>query len=362
MLHHRSRRFHHALGSVAVLALCASVGVAANAATSSAAPAAPAAASGALVRSPLQAPAKAWTAEALQQARPMPMPQPRAGAHPTSGPARATGAPGVDPGSGLDQTSAEPADAPVSVGPTSGSFTYPTPFDRYNLQGALYKAYPHKTVGKLFFTQNGGSFVCSASSIGNDAIWTAGHCVSDGAGHFSTNMVFVPAYKSGNAPYGQFSCNAIITFSAWHNSGDLSRDSGGASCGTSSKGNGKTVSQAVGYLGFAWNQPSDSKHYTVLGYPQAAPFTGALQVVCSSSFGHYDQRSGFNPNTFAVGCDSTGGVSGGPYVINYSPTAGASDYLNGNASYKYTNPAEPLELYTPYFDSSSKVLKDALVS
>lgn len=65
---------------------------------------------------------------------------------------------------------------------------------------------------------------------------------------------------------------------ASHNSGNLSRDSGGASCGTSSPGNGRTVQQSVGTLDFAWNQPSDSRHLNVLSYPQAAPFNGALQV------------------------------------------------------------------------------------
>lgn len=313
-----------------------------------------------LVQSGPQKATKTWTSTAMSAAKPMPMPVPPAGT-PNPAPNLPTGAPGVEPGSSPDPS--EPGAAPqsVSVTPTAGGFTYPTPFDRYNVF-PNYKIYPYKTVGKLFFTQGAGSFVCSASSIGNDAIWTAGHCVSDGAGNFSTNLVFVPAYKSGAAPYGTFSCPNIITFTAWHTGGNLARDSGGASCGLSSLGNGKKVSQAVGSLGFAWNQPSSTKHYNVLGYPQAAPFNGALQVQCSSSFGHLDTLQSFSPSTFAVGCDSTGGVSGGPYVINFSGTAGASNYLNGNASYRYLSPSQPLELYTPFLDDSSKTLKDALVA
>ena len=58
--------------------------------------------------------------------------------------------------------------------------------------------------------------------------------------------------------------------------GSRCRASDGASCGTSSPGIGRTVQQSVGTLGSAWNQPSDSRHFNVLGYPQAAPFNGAL--------------------------------------------------------------------------------------
>lgn len=343
---------------LAATALLGSGAVAMTAATSSAAPApaSAAAASGALTRSPVQTSTTAWTAEAMRAAKPMPMPTPKGTATQTGTAAAApTGAPGLVAGSSQDAQDAGGV-GPLSVAPTSGSFSYPTPFDRYNVPNT--KLFPHKATGKLFFTQNGGSFVCSASSIGNDAIWTAGHCVSDGAGHFSSNLVFVPAYKNGTAPYGRFSCNAIIVFTAWHTSSNLSRDSGGASCGTSSLGNRKTVQQSVGSLGFAWNQPTDSRHFNVLGYPQAAPFNGALQVQCQSSFGHWDQRSGLSPNTFAVGCDSTGGVSGGPYVMSYS----AGNYLNGNASYRYTTPNEPLELYSPYFDTASKSLRDQLIA
>ncbi len=323
--------------------------------SSAAAPAAPD--SGALTRSVASESSYPWTAEQMAAARPMDLLAPRAGSTRTPAPTP-TGRAGAAAGTSPTGTALATESAPPAATPTSGSFSYPTPFDRYNIAAGDYKLFPHKATGKLFFTQNGGSFVCSASSVGNDAIWTAGHCVSDGAGHFSSNLVFVPAYQNGNAPYGRFDCNAIIVFSAWHSGGSLSRDSGGASCGRSSLGNGKTVQQSVGALGFAWNQPADSRHLNVLGYPQAAPFNGQLQVQCQSSFGHWDTRQSFSPRTFAVGCDSTGGVSGGPYVMSYRQ----GNFLNGNASYRYTTPDEKLELYTPYFDDSSKSLRDALIA
>ena len=62
---------------------------------------------------------------------------------------------------------------------------------------------------KMFFTQdhdgNGSAsgFVCSASTIGQDAVWTAGHCLSNGLngagadGGFSTNILFCPSWDNG---------------------------------------------------------------------------------------------------------------------------------------------------------------------
>ena len=39
---------------------------------------------------------------------------------------------------------------------------------------------PYRSIGKLFFKRGSSSFVCSAASIGGDAIWTAGHCLHAG--------------------------------------------------------------------------------------------------------------------------------------------------------------------------------------
>ena len=43
-----------------------------------------------------------------------------------------------------------------------------------------YTEYPHSTVGVLYFKQYGVGYRCSAASIGNNAIWTAGHCIHAG--------------------------------------------------------------------------------------------------------------------------------------------------------------------------------------
>ena len=79
--------------------------------------------------------------------------------------------------------------------------SYPGPFSRWTWYGR-YTTYPTSTVGKLFFRQDGGSYVCSASVIfggsgERDVIATAGHCLSSGDGTWSTNLLFCPSYNAG---------------------------------------------------------------------------------------------------------------------------------------------------------------------
>ena len=272
-----------------------------------------------------------WTPRAMRQARPMPAVQ-----------VQAEGAGDPDPQS------------------HGGGFTYPTPFDRYNVYPNR-TALPYRQVGKLFFTQNGLNYVCSATSIGGRGIFTAGHCVSDGTSTFSTNVVFVPQRNNGSSPQGMFACNELWVATEWHVNGNLRRDLGSAD-GCVRTSDGALLHNVVGAMGLAINRVNSDEHFNSFGYPAAAPFNGERMVQCQSSFGHVDTLGigGTGPLPFAIGCDMTGGSSGGPWVININGTAGASNnLLNGVNSYKYVSPSQPLEMYSPYFDSLAQSVYDA---
>src|ERR671919_1216235 len=94
-----------------------------------------------------------------------------------------------------------------------------------------YTSQPTSTNGKVFFSDGGTPFVCSGTAVlsGNrSTVWTAGHCVHDGASGFHTNWTFVPAYADGSRPYGTWTARALLTTSGWANGGDLSFDNGAA--------------------------------------------------------------------------------------------------------------------------------------
>ena len=239
-------------------------------------------------------------------------------------------------------------DATATAQPTG--HPYPPPFNRHEVL-TDYRIYPYCTVGKLFFKQGGGSYVASAASIGGNGIWTAGHCVHSGNGQpsgWSTNFVFVPAYKDGQEPFGQFAAKQLFCRTSWYqngNPGGLFEDMGAAILFPL---NNKTVSQSVGWLGFAWNFPRDQV-WTSLGYPAAPPFNGERMFQDTAPYANDGTVPG-SPSPIGIGCSMTGGCSGGPWVLGL----GSTNYVNGHNSYRPNN--QPLEIYSPYFGDNAHSL------
>ncbi|MDQ3986115.1 MAG: hypothetical protein M3280_06410 [Actinomycetota bacterium] len=229
--------------------------------------------------------------------------------------------------------------------PEPVGYTYPFPFTRHGVDGK-YTRYPYRTVGKIFFTQGGSNFVCSGASVvssPNNAVYTAGHCVSDGAGAFSTNVVFSPARKNSRNRYGLFPGGQLWTTSAWHFNGDLTRDFAAFAVGTNGAGN--TLQSRVGTLGFQYNQ-SRVQHWDTFGYPATGGFTGETQITCKASHAVDDTGiPGGGPDPMGIGCDSTGGASGGPWITMFL----RGSFLNSVNSYKYPS-TQPGAMYGPYFD------------
>jgi V8-like Glu-specific endopeptidase len=238
--------------------------------------------------------------------------------------------------------------------PTAG-YPYPPPYNQHEVL-VPYTTYPYSTIGKLFFRQGGGSWVASAAAIGNNGIWTAGHCVHSGNGQpsgWSTNLVFVPAYKDGNAPLGQFTMRQLFCRTNWYqhgNPGGLFEDMGAAILNPL---NGRTLSQVVGWLGFAWNFPRNQV-WTSLGYPAGPPFNGGRMWQDTAPYANDGAVPG-SPAPIGIGCSMTGGCSGGPWVLGLATT----NYVNGHNSYRPNN--QPQEIYSPYFGDNARSLMQLVV-
>jgi hypothetical protein len=328
-----------------------------GAVTADAAPAA----DGGNIRSPLQAVTAAaapWTVAEMQGAQPYPMPEVSEDDlrdHASRLAARLGSA-----GEG-GEGGADPGGPPSSTGPTAAGaetlagYGYPAPFTRFEVPWP-YTDYPQVTIGKCFFRQNGGSYVASAASIGNYAVLTAGHVVHAGDGQptgWSSNFVFVPAYKDGNAPLGQWQAAYLITRTVWYNNGNpggLTEDIGGAVLRPL---DGRKISEVVGWLGFSWNWPRE-QHWFECGYPAAPPFNGERMDMVAASYAYDGSVAGIPP--VATGSDMTGGCSGGPWIRGMF----SGNWANGVNSYRQTD--RPLEMNSPYFDDRAKSIKDALVA
>lgn len=182
-------------------------------------------------------------------------------------------------------------------------------------------SYPNRVVGKVFFTQPGvGNFVCSASVINTDTdafVLTAGHCVEEG-GVFATNWMFVPGYRGGAEPFGEFVATQLMVPSQ---SPSLSFDHGAAIVAPSPSG--QNVEDVVGAFGIALFEAS-SQNWRAYGYPAAAPFDGERLYTCDSPTELLDIT--LFPPPVGISCDMTGGASGGPWVIRDVLVASNSSY------------------------------------
>jgi hypothetical protein len=206
------------------------------------------------------------------------------------------------------------------------------PFTRY--EPATY----NPAHGKVFFSSGSTNYVCSGTALtsGNESVvWTAGHCVNEGPGAFYANWAFVPAYKDGARPYGTWTARTLLTTAAWGQGGNFSYDEGAAVVNTNA---GQTLTDTVGSRGIGFGQPAQ-QHYLAHGYPAAPPFTGGRMYICESDLGTRDTSA--NPPTMGIGCDMTGGSSGGGWVVGNT--------VLSVTSYGYSN--QPNVLYGPYQDA-----------
>ena len=212
-----------------------------------------------------------------------------------------------------------------------------------------YTQQPTSTHGKVFFTLGGVDYVCSGTALlssNKSVVWTAGHCVNEGPGDFATNWEFVPAYKDGTAPLGVYVADDLVTSSQWGNQGDFSYDYGAAVVGTSG---GTALTDRVGGRGITFNY-NRNQTYTSYGYPAAPPFTGERLWTCNSPLQTSD--NGANPATMGIGCDMTGGSSGGGWIVGNN--------LYSENSYGYND--QPNVMYGPYLGSVAQQVYNAAAS
>jgi len=195
------------------------------------------------------------------------------------------------------------------------------PFSRYQAP----KPYDARH-GKVFFTERGVNYVCSGTALtsGNQSVvWTAGHCVNEGPGAYVTNWAFVPGYDNGARPYGTFAATALYTTNQWRTAGDFGYDLGAAKVAPV---NSRTLNATVGGRGVSFNYTATvgSTHFLSFGYPAASPFNGSALYVCDANLAIRDTSA--NPPTMGIGCDMTGGSSGGGWVDNNGNVASVNSY------------------------------------
>lgn len=85
-------------------------------------------------------------------------------------------------------------------------------------------------VGALFEHDASGNHFCTASVVaspGHDLLITAAHCIHSGkGGGYKTDIVFIPGYRDGTAPYGVWTPSRLLVDPRWAASSDPDFDVG----------------------------------------------------------------------------------------------------------------------------------------
>ncbi|MFD7838789.1 trypsin-like serine peptidase [Streptomyces sp. NPDC059761] len=253
------------------------------------------------------------------------------------------------PGTGRAPVAAAAA-RPTAVAPTAASAAVASPASFPQAGGAWTGGGAVvKTSGRVFFTFGDRTASCSGDSItsaNGSTVITAGHCVKyQGAWH--TNWIFVPAYENGNAPYGQWSATKTFATDQWAASEDMNMDVGLAVVAPL---NGQKLSQVVGAQGILFNGGYNKKMYS-FGFPAAAPYDGTKLVYCSGNTG----KDFLLTKDHSLGCNMTGGSSGGPWLQDFNEATGLGTQVSVN-SFGYT--FLPNRMFGPYFGNEAKAAYD----
>ncbi|WP_344866841.1 peptidase, partial [Planomonospora alba] len=204
--------------------------------------------------------------------------------------------------------------------------------------------------GRVFFTYQGRSASCSGTAVTSEnrsTVITAGHCVRMG-GAFHGNWVFVPGYTAGERPYGTWVATTLYTTPQWNDSEDLDHDVAAAVVAPL---DGRRLTDVVGGQGIAFNQARRQPMHS-FGYPAAAPYDGSRLVYCSGrAFDDF-----LTSRDLGLGCDMTGGSSGGPWFLRFDEGTGTGT-LNSVNSFKYGFAAD--RMFGPYFGAEAQAVYQA---
>ncbi|NEC25449.1 peptidase [Streptomyces sp. SID8111] len=206
-----------------------------------------------------------------------------------------------------------------------------------------------RTSGRVFFTFQGRTASCSGNAVTSQnasTVITAGHCVKY-QGSWHTNWVFVPGYDNGNAPYGQWTATRTLTTPQWEASEDINHDVGAAVVAPL---NGRTLTSVVGAQGIQFNG-GYSKPMYAFGFPAASPYDGSKLIHCSGN----SSKDFLFSQDHSLGCNMTGGSSGGPWFTGFDEATGTGLQVSVN-SFGYT--FLPNRMFGPYFGDVARALYD----
>lgn len=227
--------------------------------------------------------------------------------------------------------------------------------------------------GRVYFTMNNGNWICSGSVVddnnrpGYSLVLTAGHCAIDETdAEFASFWMFIPAfdtkptYTCADSVHGCWTAVGLAVHDRFATAGSfntqaLTNDWAIAVVGPGGKSGSAQLDATVGSYPIGFSGVSSGNRLYSFGYPAASPYSGNDLVYCA---GNITQDFWTGNQTWGMGCNMTGGSSGGPWLSSFSEASGNGTLSSVN-SYKYGNTAS---MYGPKFNSRTQATYNAALS
>lgn len=243
-----------------------------------------------------------------------------------------------------------------------GGTTVVTGASYTNTSAAVYRI-----TGRVLFTIGGGDYICSGAAVNDTSastsiVLTAGHCTMENDGStWATNWMFIPefdaapSYSCGATKHGCWVATALygdgeFLHAGGFNTEAVAHDWAFAVVGPGGR-NGTTQLDSLGAFGIQFSGPAKGTTLAAFGYPAAGKYKGRDLVYCQGPIGE-DALS--DNRTWSMGCDMTGGSSGGPWLSGDVRTTGA--VLRSLNSYGYSGIRN---MYGPKFDADTEAAYEA---
>ncbi|GIE78465.1 peptidase [Actinoplanes philippinensis] len=211
-----------------------------------------------------------------------------------------------------------------------------------------------RTVGRLFFTDHGEDSSCTATvldSANRSTVVTAAHCVNNTDllgedNQWSANVLFIPGYRDGRAPYGRFVGRISVASATWLRNDQI--DPGYSAYDQAfvvlnPNAAGRRVQDAVGAAQRIGYDVPGGRTVHQFGYPRASAdpareglpeYTGQRLAYCTGTAVEV-QEAGEPRGQWGAACVMGGGSSGGPRMTDFEVRTGLGTVVGDN-SWGYT--------------------------
>ncbi|WP_042367223.1 trypsin-like serine peptidase [Streptacidiphilus neutrinimicus] len=207
-------------------------------------------------------------------------------------------------------------------------------------------------VGAIFAHSGAGDHFCTGSVVqsqGQSMVVTAAHCVHGGkGGNYNTDIVFVPGYRDGAEPQGEWPIRSIVVDQRWIDSSDPDLDVAFLVLGSV---DGKTIASVLGGNKLGVNA-GFGRTVALTGYPANA----GEPIAC---FNTTTQQSTYQ---MKISCPAfPGGTSGSPWLTGFDRATRTGTVIGVIGGYQQGGDTPDVS-YSPYFDDDVLALYNRAVA